>query len=68
MKITVIGEGAWGSAISTLLADNGHDVLLWCYHENIANDINSIHQNRRYMPGLALSEKIKATSSIKDAV
>ena len=68
MKITVIGEGAWGSAISTLLTNNGHDVLLWCYHENIANDINSIHQNRRYMPGLALSEKIKATSSIKDAV
>jgi len=68
VKITVIGEGAWGSAISTLLTNNGHDVLLWCYHENIANEINSIHQNRRYMSGLKLSEKIKATSSIKDAI
>lgn len=68
MKISVIGEGAWGTAISTLLAANNHDVLVWCYHENIVNEINTLHQNRRYMSGAKLSKKISATHSLKEAI
>jgi glycerol-3-phosphate dehydrogenase (NAD(P)+) len=68
MKVTVVGEGAWGTAVATLLAENGHDVLVWCYNESSANEINNIHQNRRYMPGIILSHKIKATCLIKEAI
>ena len=66
--IIILGEGAWGTAIATLLAHNGYDVLLWCYHAEIADEINSSHQNSRYLPDIMLDEKIKATSDIQKAI
>ena len=33
MKITVLGSGAWGTALALLLVDNGNDVTLWSYTE-----------------------------------
>ncbi len=29
MKITVLGSGAWGTALALLLLENGNDVTLW---------------------------------------
>ncbi|MCK4499979.1 hypothetical protein KAU11_05735, partial [Candidatus Babeliales bacterium] len=29
--VTILGAGAWGTALSVLLAKNGHDVLLWSF-------------------------------------
>ena len=31
MKITVLGSGAWGTALAMLLLENGNDVTLWSY-------------------------------------
>ena len=31
MKITVLGSGGWGTALSLLLLDNGNDVTLWSF-------------------------------------
>ena len=33
MKITVLGSGAWGTALAMLLQKNGHEVTLWSYCE-----------------------------------
>jgi len=68
MKISLLGEGAWGTAFSTLLAENDHDVLVWCHYENISYEINKLHQNKRFMPGVKLSNKVKATNSLKEAI
>ena len=32
-KIAVLGAGSWGSALSLVLATNGHDVTLWSIAE-----------------------------------
>ena len=29
MKITVLGAGTWGSALTILLNNNGHELTLW---------------------------------------
>ena len=29
MKICILGAGSWGTALSILLAGNGHDVTVW---------------------------------------
>ena len=35
-SVGVIGAGAWGTVIANIMADNGHDVTLWCYKNDIA--------------------------------
>ena len=38
--LTVLGAGSWGTALSLVLADNGHDVRLWSYHKEQAEKIS----------------------------
>ena len=67
-QIAILGEGAWGTAVATLLAHNGHRVTLWCYHSELADEINRTHRNERFLPGITLSENITAVASLEDAV
>lgn len=67
-QITILGAGAWGTAIATLLADNGHSVLLWCHEPEVAQGINKNHSNQHYLPGILLSERITATADLKVAL
>ena len=40
-KITMLGAGAWGTAVAHLLATNGHKVTLWCHEPELADEINN---------------------------
>jgi glycerol-3-phosphate dehydrogenase (NAD(P)+) len=64
--IAVLGGGSWGTALATLLANNGHRVMLWCYEKNVADEINLTHQNTSYLPGITLSANITATSDLQE--
>lgn len=66
-KVTVLGEGAWGTAIALLLADNGYNVSLWCYHQEIAEGIAKTRCNDRYMPGVPLPQNITPTHDLAKA-
>ncbi|MCL2873499.1 MAG: NAD(P)H-dependent glycerol-3-phosphate dehydrogenase [Defluviitaleaceae bacterium] len=66
-KITVIGSGSWGSAIAFLLNNNGHDVTLWSFKEDEARSIIQYRENKEFLPGVHLSEKIYVTSDVEAA-
>ena len=66
--VAVLGGGAWGTAFATLLAENGHTVRLWCHEQEVASEINSAHENARYLPGTKLDDKIVATTSLQEAL
>lgn len=66
-KISVFGAGSWGTALSYVLAQNGHDVLLWTHREEQAEEINQ-HTNNRYLKNIQLPENLKATSDLKAAI
>lgn len=66
-KITVYGAGSWGTALGYVLAQNGHDILLWSHRADQAEEINR-HSNERYLKGIKLPENLKATSSLEEAV
>ncbi|HOK03675.1 MAG TPA: NAD(P)H-dependent glycerol-3-phosphate dehydrogenase [Victivallales bacterium] len=60
MKInaTVLGDGAWGTAIALLLHLNGHKVSLWgAFPENIC-EIRKTRENSRFLPGIRIPEEI----------
>lgn len=66
--VCVLGEGAWGTAVALLLADNGHHVKLWCYDEENAKAIERTRINEQYLPGFSLPELIVPTTSLEEAV
>ena len=67
-KIGVIGAGAWGTALSMLLADKGHDVTLWMFEKDLAEEMARTRKNRVYLPGFTLPGSIAITSSLEAAV
>ena len=46
MKITVVGSGAWGTALALLLLENGNVVTLWSYHQEESNRMRYTHENQ----------------------
>lgn len=71
MKITVIAAGSWGTALSMVLCENGHDVKVWARGIDQINEINRTRKNEKYLPGIIIPETIEFTSdktiALKDA-
>ncbi len=67
-QVSVFVAGSWGTALASVLADNGADVLVWTRSENQAQEINERSTNERYVPGVRLSERIRATTNMEQAV
>ncbi len=59
MKISIIGDGGWGTAIGTLLNSYGHDITMWCPFEENRAEITAKGENVRFLPGIKLPESIK---------
>ncbi len=68
MRATVLGGGAWGSALGALLARSGHPVRLWLREAELARRINTERENPRYLPGVCLGEGIHATTDLAEAL
>lgn len=66
--ITVIGAGAWGTALATTLASNHSPVTLYSRSSEVVDAINSLHQNPRYLPDIALPATLTASTLLQDAV
>lgn len=66
--IGVIGGGAWGTALAVLLAEKKLDVTLWMYEKDLAEEAARTRENRVYLPGFALPQSLKVTSSLETAV
>jgi glycerol-3-phosphate dehydrogenase (NAD(P)+) len=64
-KIAMIGEGAWGTAIATVLARNGHVVALWCHDEHTKHTIKTFCRNDRYLPDVTLCDAIVPSSDMR---
>jgi len=66
-RISVIGAGAWGTALAQMLAADGTPVTLWAREAALAAAINNGEGNQPYLPGAALSPSIRATSDLAEA-
>jgi glycerol-3-phosphate dehydrogenase (NAD(P)+) len=64
----VIGAGAWGTALAWLLAGKEAPTRLWAYEADVADQINSERENRRYLPGVVLPGILKASASLPEVL
>lgn len=67
-KIAVIGSGSWGTAISVVLATNGHSVYLWSYFKEESEQLQTDRENKAFLPGVILPENVTCTHSLEAAI
>src|SRR5215469_9495613 len=63
-KIAVIGGGAWGTALASVAAQNGHAVMLWAREPEVVESINSKHENAVFLPDIPLPTNISAHAQL----
>ncbi|MEY2674687.1 MAG: hypothetical protein RLZZ514_1252, partial [Actinomycetota bacterium] len=70
-KLAVMGAGAWGTTFAKVLADGDYEVMLWARREDVTDEINKLHRNGDYLPGIKLPKNLTADSNpesvLKDA-
>lgn len=71
-KITILGSGAWGTAIAlSLYRRGGHDLTLWAHSDEAAADLIRDKENKQFLPGFPLPSELKVTgdgeTALKDA-
>lgn len=66
-NVVVLGAGSWGTALAIVLAENGHNTLIWSHREDQATEINAQHTNKKYLPNTFLPNNLKATSNLEEA-
>ena len=65
-KINVIGSGGWGTAVASMLAKNGHEVLLWSYMKEESENLKKYHENIPFLPGVKIPDNVSFTWDISE--
>ena len=65
-SIGVVGGGAWGTALATVAARAGRDVMIWAREVEVVDAINSTHENTLFLSGVPLAPEIRATGDLAD--
>ena len=63
-NVTVIGAGAFGTAMAVLCARNGHPVKMYARDQAQCDSINTVHINSKYLSEFTLPDIITATSNL----
>lgn len=58
MRITVLGAGAWGTALASRLAQH-HEVILWARRETLISELRQTYINARYLPNTPLNPALQ---------
>jgi glycerol-3-phosphate dehydrogenase (NAD(P)+) len=67
MKITLLGAGAWGTALSIAFAGK-HELTLWSREADVAADLLATRENHRFFPGYKLPESVAVATDFEAAV
>jgi glycerol-3-phosphate dehydrogenase (NAD(P)+) len=68
-RITVLGAGAWGTALAIALARRGgHHLCLWAHSAALAEQLTDAGENLPYLPGFILPVDIQVTSDLPGAI
>jgi glycerol-3-phosphate dehydrogenase (NAD(P)+) len=66
--VAVVGFGAWGTALASHAARNGHTVRGWAREADVVESVNARHENTPLLPGVALPAALRATTDPAEAV
>ncbi|KPU44015.1 glycerol-3-phosphate dehydrogenase [NAD(P)+] [Oxobacter pfennigii] len=67
-KVSVIGAGSWGTALSILLAKKGLRVSIWDRNDGLLNDIKKARENIKYLPGVIIPQNVEVYPDIIECI
>ena len=67
-EISVIGAGAWGTALAEVISRQGNKVNLWAREGDVVKNINTLNTNDLYLPNTKLSKLIIAHNNLNDVL
>ena len=66
-EISVLGTGGWGTALSIVLHNKGHNVTLWGSTPDYVEHLKKHRENKKYLKGIEIPSDLKITSDIAEA-
>ena len=67
-KITVLGDGGWGTTLSLLLVEKGFRPRLWGAFPSYVDQMRKKRENFKFFPGFHLPESLQLTSDLLEAL
>lgn len=67
-KVSIIGAGSFGTALSVVLGHGGFPVTLWAREQSVVDIINSERRNPGYISNVELPDSVNATCSLEEAL
>ena len=67
-NVGVLGAGSWGTALSVLLSDNGHQVTVWSIDENEVKMLNEKREHELKLPGVKLPDDMVITGDLGSTI
>ena len=67
-RVCVLGSGAWGTVIASMLADKGNEVYIYGIVEEEINEINAFHTNKKFLNDFKINDSIIATLDFNLAI
>jgi len=68
IKVCILGDGGWGTALSIVLCRKGLDVSVWGAFKKNIDLINKNRENKVFLPGVKIPEKITFTHNMEEAL
>ncbi|MFH1406517.1 MAG: NAD(P)H-dependent glycerol-3-phosphate dehydrogenase [Candidatus Omnitrophota bacterium] len=68
MRVSVLGDGGWGTTLSILLSKKQHNVTLWSAFTDYARELQNTRENKKFLPNALIPKQIQITADIKQAL
>ncbi|MBI4394830.1 MAG: NAD(P)-dependent glycerol-3-phosphate dehydrogenase [Candidatus Omnitrophica bacterium] len=67
-KVSVLGDGGWGTALALVSARKGNETLLWSAFPDYAEVLERKRENIKFLPGIQIPTSIVISSDLTESV
>ena len=68
VNTAIIGAGGWGTALASLWAKQGRQIVLWGHNSDRVARMQKTRENSDYLPGIQLPDSVHITPDLNDCV
>ena len=68
MNITILGAGAYGIALSSIVSKNNFNVTIWTKIKSEYDELTKKRSNNKALPGYIINKNIKITMDMQEAI